>query len=655
MLRSLVPSLRPTSKASDLNPPVPAMAPLISSFNENVRPMLDAIDKLRVLGLKEEGIELPTIVVVGDQSSGKSSVLENLSGINLPRGKGIVTRVPLILRLQSCVNGQDEITIEYTPVSGKVSKVLPDEAMIEQEISEATVTLAGSRKGVMNCPITLEVRRPDLPDLTLVDLPGITRVPIEDQPKDIYNQVNAMIMNYITPKESVILNVLAAEVDFSTCESIVMSQESNSVRIGLGYVCVQNKTDADATHDDARRAEAVFFNTHPELSQIESHSLGIPALAERLTEIQAKRVADSIPRIRQAIQKALAAKESELQTIPLAATSTAAALGVISSAIQQRRDMMSGVISGRYGSFQSDEEMHYAARLHERFNKFEAEMRGALPNFLGKEYTERCKEALKEVAGISLPNMLDQAVVRQLVQEVVESIEGLCLLLVNDCFAYATEVQQAVASRACGIYPGLNNVVHLQGLNAVREAKESANRFVQDTLKKERKVIFTLNHYYMDTVSKIHVKMVDYREARAYHQAQVQAAPSVPSVEDFASSTASLTNLISNDDQAARDLQINMFSYAKVMHKRLCDAIPMEIRMCLETALLDDTDTAVWREIHGGDIAKIAALKAVDQQRRARLEESIKRLKASDLKPHCWALRLMLPGCLLSMREITML
>ncbi|CAI5966716.1 unnamed protein product [Closterium sp. NIES-65] len=606
MLSSLVASLLPTSKASQLIPSLPAMAPLISSFNENVRPMLDAIDKLRVLGLKEEGIELPTIVVVGDQSSGKSSVLENLSGINLPRGKGIVTRVPLILRLQSCVDGQDEITIEYTPIS---------------------------------------------------DLPGITRVPIEDQPKDIYNQVKAMIMNYITPKESVILNVLAAEVDFSTCESIVMSQEvdpdgdrtlavvtkvdrapdglyekiqSNSVRIGLGYVCVRNKTDADATHDDARRAEAVFFNTHPELSQIESHSLGIPALAERLTEIQAKRVADSIPRIRQAIQKALAAKESELQTIPLAATSSAAALGVISSAIQQRRDLMSGVISGRYGSFQSDEEMHYAARLHERFNKFEAEMREALPNFLGKEYTERCKEALKEVAGISLPNMLDQVVVGQLVQEVVDSIEGLCLLLVNDCFAYATEVQQAVASHACGIYPGLNNVVHLQGLNALREAKESANRFVQDTLKKERKVIFTLNHYYMDTVSKIHVKMADYRKARAYHQAQVQVPPSVPSVEDFASSTASLTNLISNDDQAARDLQINMFSYAKVMHKRLCDAIPMEIRMCLETSLLDDTDTAVWREIHGGDISKIAALKAVDQQRRARLEESIKRLKASE-------------------------
>ncbi|CAI5949845.1 unnamed protein product [Closterium sp. NIES-64] len=638
-----------------LNPPRLTMAPLISSFNENVRPMLDAIDKLRLLGLKEEGIELPTIVVVGDQSSGKSSVLENLSGISLPRGKGIVTRVPLILRLQSCVKGQEMITIEYTPLTGKVSKVLPDEELIEQEISEATVALAGNRKGVMNCPITLQVQRPDLPDLTLVDLPGITRVPIEDQPKDIYDQVKAMIMHYITPEESVILNVLAAEVDFTTCESIVMSQEvdedgdrtlavvtkvdrapdglyekiqGNSVRIGLGYVCVRNKTDADASHDDARRAEAAFFNNHPELSQIEPHCLGIPALAQRLTEIQAKRVADSIPRIRQAIQKALVGKESELEIIPFAATSNASALGIVSSTIQKRRDMMSGVIGGKYGPFQSDDAMHYAARLHEKFNKFEVQMRGVLPDFLGTDYSERCKEALKEVAGISLPNMFDQAVVKQLVQEVVDSVEGPCLLLVNDCFAYATEVQQAVASHICGIYPGLNNVAHLQGLNALRKAKESASRFIQDMLTKEKKVIFTLNHYYMDTVSQIHVKMAEYKNWQP--GSSEQGPPPIPSIGDFASSTASLANLISNDDQAARDLQINMFSYAKVMHKRLCDVIPMEIRMCLENALLDGIDGAVWREIHAGDISKIAALKAVDQQRRARLEESIKRLKASE-------------------------
>ncbi|CAI5496388.1 unnamed protein product [Closterium sp. Naga37s-1] len=219
-----------------------------------------------------------------------------------------------------------------------------------------------------------------------------------------------------------------------------------------------------------------------------------------------------------------------------------------------------------------------------------------LPDFLATEYSDRCKEALKEVAGMSLPNMFDLVVVKQLVQEVVESIEGPCLQLVNDCFSYAMQVQQAVASHVCGLYPGLNNVAHLQGTNAMRKAKESASRYIQDLLAKEKEVVFTLNHYYMDTVSKIHEKMAEHKKAQP--GGSTQASPPAPTIEDFASSTASLANLISNDDQAARDLQVNMFSYAKVMHKRLCDVIPMELRMCLENALLDGTDGAMWREIH---------------------------------------------------------
>ena len=63
--------------------------PIVSSSNDRIRPLLDAVDRLRQLNVMKEGIQLPTIVVVADQSSGKSSVLESLACINLPRGDGI--------------------------------------------------------------------------------------------------------------------------------------------------------------------------------------------------------------------------------------------------------------------------------------------------------------------------------------------------------------------------------------------------------------------------------------------------------------------------------------------------------------------------------------------------------------------------------------
>ncbi|KAJ0801804.1 putative dynamin GTPase [Helianthus annuus] len=87
--------------------------PLVSTYNDKIRPILDAVDKLRGLNVTQHGIPLPTIVVVGDQSSGKSSVLESLAGISLPRGQGICTRVPLIMRLQHHPGPVPEFRLEF--------------------------------------------------------------------------------------------------------------------------------------------------------------------------------------------------------------------------------------------------------------------------------------------------------------------------------------------------------------------------------------------------------------------------------------------------------------------------------------------------------------------------------------------------------------
>lgn len=201
-------------------------------FEKDIRPMLDVVDRIRALGVTEENIELPTIVVVGDQSSGKSSVLESLAGITLPRGQGIATRVPLVLRLQSCKSdAESAITMEYNAAgasntcssnisNSSTSIRIAGEKEIEAAINKATDILAGGNKDVRDAPISLLIRKPNAPDLTMVDLPGITRVPVHGQPDNIYEQIQAMIMRYITPSESIILNVLSAQVDFifPTCK-----------------------------------------------------------------------------------------------------------------------------------------------------------------------------------------------------------------------------------------------------------------------------------------------------------------------------------------------------------------------------------------------------------------------------------------------------
>ena len=118
------------------------MSSLSMSYNQRVRPLLDAVDRLRNLKIMKEGIELPSIVVVGDQSSGKSSVLESLAGISLPRGQGICTRVPLIMRLQKSEEKQSGIVIEYKDKKKEIT-----ESQITDALNSATEEIAGASKG----------------------------------------------------------------------------------------------------------------------------------------------------------------------------------------------------------------------------------------------------------------------------------------------------------------------------------------------------------------------------------------------------------------------------------------------------------------------------------------------------------------------------
>ncbi|XP_050541198.1 dynamin-1-like protein [Daktulosphaira vitifoliae] len=198
--------------------------------------LIKVINKLQevfsVIGKHE--ISLPQIVVVGTQSSGKSSVLESLVGRSfLPRGTGIVTRAPLVLQMIKYSEEDFKNMIEKTEIdnikqwaifSHRPDEIFYDFDKVREEIETRTDILAGSFKGITHKQIILKVYTNKF-DLTFVDLPGLTKVPVGDQPEDIDEQIQELVHFYVNQENTIILAVVTANTDPSTSESLKIARK----------------------------------------------------------------------------------------------------------------------------------------------------------------------------------------------------------------------------------------------------------------------------------------------------------------------------------------------------------------------------------------------------------------------------------------------
>ena len=180
---------------------------------------------LNNLFVNKNDLNLPTIVAVGSQSSGKSSVLNGLLGVDiLPTGNNMVTRIPIKLELQQSDNENVAIFGKY--INGiwntlkifqfNYPKILPSQKeKISNFIEEITIENAGDNMNISKKEIFLKIKGKYIPNLNLIDLPGLTMVACTDkgQPPDIKKQIKEMIGNYIKNKNTIILAVMPARTD----------------------------------------------------------------------------------------------------------------------------------------------------------------------------------------------------------------------------------------------------------------------------------------------------------------------------------------------------------------------------------------------------------------------------------------------------------
>lgn len=293
-------------------------------------------------------VDLPQIAVVGSQSVGKTSVLEGFVGRDfLPRGTGIVTRRPLILQLVNSERlpyAERKSQREWAEFSHIPGQVFEDFNAVRREIERDTDRVCGQNRGISHQPINLRVFSPSLVDLTLVDLPGITKVPVGDQPADIHKQIRDVILQYISRRGCLILAVTAANADLANSDSLQIAREvdPNGDRtlgvltkidlmdegtdalaalqgqvypLKLGYVGVICRSQADIQKnksiEDQLATEEAFFRKKQRYQCVQ-HQCGIRFLGKRLNRVLHAHIREMLPDLRNHITRQVGELEQEL-------------------------------------------------------------------------------------------------------------------------------------------------------------------------------------------------------------------------------------------------------------------------------------------------------------------------------------------------------
>ncbi|NXP68025.1 DYN3 protein, partial [Chloropsis cyanopogon] len=234
---------------------------------------------------------------------------------------------------------------EYAEFLHCKSKKFTDFDEVRQEIEAETDRVTGTNKGISPVPINLRVYSPHVLNLTLIDLPGITKVPVGDQPQDIEFQIRDMILQFISRESSLILAVTPANMDLANSDALKMAKEvdpqglrtigvitkldlmdegtdardvleNKLLPLRRGYIGVVNRSqkDIDGKKDirAALAAERKFFLSHPAYRHM-AERMGTPHLQRVLNQQLTNHIRETLPSLRSKLQSQLLSLEKEVE------------------------------------------------------------------------------------------------------------------------------------------------------------------------------------------------------------------------------------------------------------------------------------------------------------------------------------------------------
>ncbi|KAA1084018.1 hypothetical protein PGT21_014530 [Puccinia graminis f. sp. tritici] len=280
------------------------------------RTLLDKVDEVRKLGLADK-IPLPQIAVVGDQSSGKSTLLEYISGVTFPKDSGMCTCFVTEVMMRPAeefsarvlVNGEVDSRLKVPESKDDVAAVIENAKALFMD---------GEKRVIYDDILTVELSGPELPMLTLVDLPGYVQTHTLGQSETIVQEIENLVEKYISEPRTIILAVIPATRDFETNVAIKYIRQfdgqgkrtlcvltkpdlvdrgtesrvfetlaGDKMHLSRGYHIIKNKSYEDCRAGDPReetlKKESNFFGRAP-WSSIPVTDRGIQNLIEKLTD-----------------------------------------------------------------------------------------------------------------------------------------------------------------------------------------------------------------------------------------------------------------------------------------------------------------------------------------------------------------------------------
>eukprot|EP01084_Bolivina_argentea_P127364 225258_1 len=551
--------------------------PIDVAMETAIRPLLDLVDRLRSHGIEDE-LSLPQIAVMGDQSSGKSSVLEALSGVQFPRGSGLVTRCPVQLIMKRSNAGSPwkaKAHIAWHNPARKAavisSSIDPIKEQAEEIIIQSDSELAGVMSSLMEISCTsapngfssdsvvVEIESPSSPDLTLIDLPGIVRTAVEGQSREVISQVNGMIDTHLTQERTIILAIVPANQDVATVDILERArrvdpqglrtigvltkpdlvgpgneQEALEVLynkrkpLALGYVMVRCRTQKElsegATMAGAQKAEADFFQTHSVFKKLcheEKQRVGIGMLTSQCVNLLMERIKHSLPQMKWELQEKLLCVEDELKPLPnIIPKDSISRVRAMVQIITSICRLLRASIAGEYRDplLNSLPELRIRSSVDRYFRSLQKGIAEIEAGFDHPSFPHELQEQLKEHRGREVCGIVNSQFFFIFMLKQIEQFRPIVEKMRNEIYLSVLGVASEVVRLAAPQYPRVVERIGSKVEECIREVGDLIEPELDSMFEKERNP-FTENSELEEAVNQMRFERFD----RMLHQVLLEA------------------------------------------------------------------------------------------------------------------------------------